>query len=103
MSGTNRAHLAVILVCYDIADSKRLRRVFDICKSYGDHVQFSVFRMRLSRASRVRLLAELEDAIHHTEDRVLLIEIGPDTPSTRKRFQCLGTQEAYANPEVTII
>jgi len=31
------------LVCYDITDDKRLRRVFKSCKNYGDHLQYSVF------------------------------------------------------------
>ena len=29
------------LVCYDIADEKRLRKVFQTMRGYGDHLQFS--------------------------------------------------------------
>ena len=36
------------LVCYDITDDKRLRRVFKTCKNYGDHLQYSVFECDLN-------------------------------------------------------
>ncbi len=31
------------IVCYDIANDKRLRKVFKTCGNFGDHLQFSVF------------------------------------------------------------
>ncbi len=31
------------LVCYDIADDKRLHRVYKFTKQYGIHLQYSVF------------------------------------------------------------
>ena len=40
------------LVCYDIANDKRLRRVFKVCKNYGDHLQFSVFECDLNPAEK---------------------------------------------------
>ena len=56
------------LVCYDIADDKRLRRVFKVCKNYGDHLQFSVFECDLNPAEKANLDQELETVINHTED-----------------------------------
>jgi len=32
------------LVCYDIANDKRLRKVFKVCKNHGTHLQFSRLR-----------------------------------------------------------
>jgi CRISPR-associated endonuclease Cas2 len=44
------------IVTYDIADDKRLRKVFQTMRKYGDHLQFSVFECpkdpRKARASR---------------------------------------------------
>ncbi len=34
---------ATYLVCYDVANDKRLRKVFKTCGNFGDHLQFSVF------------------------------------------------------------
>lgn len=65
------------LVCYDICDDKRLRQVFKIMRGYGDHLQLSVFECQLTRLDLVRLKSELEEVIHHTQDQVLFIDLGP--------------------------
>ncbi|MCC6393274.1 MAG: CRISPR-associated endonuclease Cas2 [Bryobacterales bacterium] len=65
------------LVCYDICDDKRLRKVFKTMRGYGDHLQFSVFECQLTRMDMVRLRAELSAMIHHAEDQVLFVDLGP--------------------------
>ena len=65
------------LVCYDIADEKRLRRVFKVMRDYGDHLQFSVFECQLTPADLVRCRGELGAEIHHSEDQVLFVNLGP--------------------------
>lgn len=65
------------LVCYDIADDKRLRRVFKTCKNYGDHLQFSVFECDLTATEKVRLETTLKDIIDHTKDQVMFVRLGP--------------------------
>ena len=74
-----------LLAHYDIADSKRLRRVFKTCKNFGDHLQFSVFECDLSPMERVRMESELKELIHHGEDQVLFIALGP-SESRAERF-----------------
>ena len=65
------------LVCYDIADDKRLRRVFKLCKNHGDHLQFSVFECDLSATEKVRFEAALKDIIDSTKDQVMFVRLGP--------------------------
>jgi CRISPR-associated protein Cas2 len=65
------------LVCYDICDEKRLRRVFKIMRGWGDHLQYSVFECQLTPSDFIRLRGELADEIHHTEDQVLFVNLGP--------------------------
>ncbi len=65
------------LVCYDISDDKRLRCVFKIMRNWGDHLQLSVFECQLTRADLVRLKAELAEVIHHDQDQVLFVDLGP--------------------------
>ena len=65
------------LVTYDIADEKRLRQVFQTMRGYGDHLQFSVFECLLTASDLARLRAELAGIIHHTEDQVLFVYLGP--------------------------
>jgi len=70
--------MRMIIVTYDICDPKRLRRVFQCMKQWGEHIQYSVFRCRLGAADRVRLEGQLHDLIHHGEDQVLFFDLGPD-------------------------
>jgi CRISPR-associated protein Cas2 len=78
------------LICYDIADDKRLRRVFKTCKNFGDHLQFSVFECDLNPTERVRIETELRDIIDHTKDQVLFISLGPAEGRGNRVISALG-------------
>ncbi|WP_415880043.1 CRISPR-associated endonuclease Cas2 [Methylomonas sp. TEB] len=65
------------IVTYDISDAKRWRRVFRLMKGYGDWLQLSVFQCRLSRKRHAELIALLDGIIHHSDDHVLIINVGP--------------------------
>jgi CRISPR-associated protein Cas2 len=65
------------LVCYDIADEKRLRAVFQTMRNYGDHLQYSIFECQLTPTDFVRCRGELASIIHHGEDQVLFVDLGP--------------------------
>lgn len=65
------------LVCYDIADDKRLAHVAKTVKDFGTRLQYSVYHCELSDIDLVRLRESLRDTIHSQEDRVLFINLGP--------------------------
>ena len=65
------------LVCYDIADDKRLRRVFKICRNYGNHLQYSVFECDLNPTGRIELEQKLAEAMNLDEDQTLFVSLGP--------------------------
>lgn len=65
------------LVCYDICDDKRLRRVYKTMRAWGDHLQFSVFECQLTGSDLARLRGELQGIIHQKEDQVLFVMLGP--------------------------
>lgn len=71
----NEEHLYV--VTYDIGDQKRWRRVFKIMNGYGDWLQLSVFQCRLSRQRHAELISLLDGIIHHDQDHVLFVDVGP--------------------------
>jgi CRISPR-associated protein Cas2 len=81
------------IVSYDIADPKRLRRVFRICQDYGNHLQFSVFECDLNGTERVQLETKLREVIHHELDQVLFIELGPTETRGDRIITALG--QAY--------
>jgi CRISPR-associated protein Cas2 len=65
------------VITYDICDPKRLRKVYKLMCGYGDHLQLSVFRCELNKRELVELRAKLATVIHHQEDQVLFVDIGP--------------------------
>lgn len=65
------------LVCYDISDDLRLRRVHKTMCGFGDRLQYSVFECRFSPTDLARCRHALEKLIHHREDQVLFVDLGP--------------------------
>lgn len=78
------------IITYDISDAKRLRKVFRVMRGFGDHLQFSVFRADLSNKEKVQLIAKLDEVIHHTEDQVLIVPVGPAGGEIEKEIAALG-------------
>ncbi len=78
------------IVSYDIADPKRLRKVFQKMNGYGDHLQLSVFRCELSRSDLIRMRAALTDLIKNDEDQVLIIDLGPSPGRGNRVIRALG-------------
>lgn len=58
------------VICYDIANPRRLGRVARLLEGYGERVQESVFECRLDGDHLRRLKAELAREIDGERDRV---------------------------------
>jgi CRISPR-associated protein Cas2 len=93
-------HLYV--VTYDIADPKRWRAIFAIMNGYGEWLQLSVFQCRLSRRRHAELIATVDEIIHHTEDHVLIIDLGP-ADSVEPRVTSLGKEFAAVAREAIVV
>jgi len=78
------------IVSYDICDPKRLRKVFKTMKNWGDHLQYSVFECQLTSREQIELQDELGQIIHHHEDQVLFINLGPSTGRGERVIESLG-------------
>ena len=65
------------IVTYDIAEPKRLRRVYKTMQGYGRWLQLSVFQCRLTARRRAEMGACLEEIIKYNEDHVLILDLGP--------------------------
>lgn len=78
------------IVCYDIADDKRLRRVFKICKDFGQHLQFSVFECNLTPAEKLQFEEKLVTEIKREEDQILFIRLGPAEQRGQREITALG-------------
>ena len=62
------------LVSYDVRDDRRLRRTARLLEGYGERVQYSVFRCRLTRKGLERMRWELA-RVMEAEDSLLIIPI----------------------------
>lgn len=78
------------LVCYDIADDKRLRKVHRIMCGYGEPWQYSVFHCFLKEIDLVRMRTQLEDIMNLKEDQVLVLDLKNTDPNERPALSSLG-------------
>lgn len=78
------------LVCYDIRDPKRLRRVHKVLKGYGEAWQFSVFFCVLKDIDRVRLQTDLEEQMNQKEDQAMILDLGPNEKAAREAATVIG-------------
>jgi CRISPR-associated protein Cas2 len=78
------------LICYDICHPKRLRRVAKLMEGYGVRLQFSVFECALDDKRLNRLKAEAEKLLHHEEDQILFVSLGPEDSSHGLRIEAMG-------------
>ncbi|MEN6441740.1 MAG: CRISPR-associated endonuclease Cas2 [Syntrophobacter sp.] len=77
------------LVCYDIGNPRRWRRVFKTMKGFGEWLQLSVFHCRLTREKHLRMQDLLGEMINRSEDHLLIIDLGP-ADSVELRVESIG-------------
>ena len=95
--------LQCYLVTYDISSPERLRRVYRTLLGYGEHLQLSVFRCDLTGVRLVELRMALREIIHHDEDQVLFIRLGPSGERTLERFEVLGRPRDFKLPSPQVV
>ena len=90
-------------VTYDICDPRRLRKVFQILKGIGEHVQLSVFSCDVSPRQLEALRLRLVEVILPSEDQVLFIDLGPTDGAATSRVTALGRPHQPRKPGPAII
>ncbi|HYD49590.1 MAG TPA: CRISPR-associated endonuclease Cas2 [Terriglobales bacterium] len=78
------------LVTYDICDDKRLRAVYKAMRDFGDHLQYSVFECQLTPTDLARCRHVLSEIIHHHDDQVLFVDLGPTEGRGDRVITALG-------------
>ena len=91
------------IVCYDIADPKRLRNVFRKMRAWGDHLQFSVFECQLRSVDLVRLRAELAEIINHDKDQLLFVDLGPTEGRGDRVITALGKPYVHIDAPLIVV
>ena len=78
------------VVTYDFRDKKRLRKVFKAMRDFGDHLQYSVFECQLTPTDLARCQHVLGEIIHHGNDQVLFVDLGPTEGRGDRVITALG-------------
>ena len=91
------------LVCYDVADPKRLARVHKTLCGFGDWLQLSVFACDLTPQRRVELSAALTRLIDLRQDRVMVIDLGPSDGKGASSIEYMGTGLKLRKPPETAV
>lgn len=91
-----------ILITYDVCNDKRRTKVHRILRDVGDHVQFSVFVADLSEREYIQVRSRIREKIHHDQDQVLFIDLGPAERDPLARIESLGRQYLEAEHPLII-
>jgi len=70
-------HVTKYLVCYDICEPKRLRRVHRLIRDWGVPIQFSLFEVELTLEQLKQLQGDLMGFINQAEDKVMFYRLSP--------------------------
>lgn len=91
------------LVCYDVRDPKRLRRIHRLMKAYGEPWQYSVFYCTLKAIDRVRLEAAAREVLNLKVDQFLIVDLGSNEETARESATVLGQSLPEAESGVVVI
>ncbi len=92
----------IYIVAYDISSQKRWREIFKTMHGYGDWLQLSIFQCRLSRLRHAEMIADLDNLIHHDQDHVLIMDMGP-ADAIDPRVTSLGKDFALVSIDTKIV
>lgn len=92
------------IVSYDIMDQKRLQRVHKAMLGFGEPIHYSVFRCDLTAKGRVQMVEALTDLMDMSEDRVMIVDMGPAEGQVSERIEFLGVvPQDLSNRRVIIV
>jgi CRISPR-associated protein Cas2 len=90
------------VISYDVADPKRLAKVFKKMRGFGDSVQLSVFQCDLSRQELILVKSALLRLINEREDKVVIVDCGPVGGRGEECFEFLGKRDA-PGPKAAVV
>ena len=91
------------LVCYDICDDKRLRKVCKTMRDFGDHLQYSIFECQFTPIDLAKCRHTLSEIIKHNEDQVLFVDLGPTEGRGERVITALGQPYSPINAPCIVI
>lgn len=90
----------LIVVSYDVRETRRRNRVAHALKDFGKRVQLSVFECHLEEHQVVKLRERIARLIDPAEDSVRLYRLCRDCAG---RLETLGVAEKTEDPEIYVL
>mgnify|MGYP001040112987 CR=1 FL=1 len=78
------------LICYDISNPRRLRRVHHLVRDVGFPLQYSLFEAALKKDELANMVARLNKEIKDKEDRIHIFSL-----SKKIKPLCLGSAQYF--------
>jgi CRISPR-associated protein Cas2 len=75
----------MVLIAYDIADPKRLRRVARLLQNYGLRAQNSTFELDIGSKDLTKIERSIAEMIDHQEDKVFFYRISDKKKKSKRR------------------
>lgn len=94
---------SVFVISYDICEPKRWRKVYRAMCGHGDPLQYSVFRCELSAVELQKLKDTLWPILKLTEDRVMIVDLGPTGGRGDDCVEFWGTARVTPSPRCATI
>ncbi len=91
------------IVSYDVADPKRLAKVFKKMRGFGDPVQLSVFQGDLSTQELILVRSALLLLINEREDKIVIVDCGPVGGRGEQCFEFLGKREPPVSKAAVVV
>ena len=89
--------LHTYIVAYDVSEDRRRLKIYSYLRGWGDHLQYSVFRVMLSPSQLDVFTSKLWGFVHQDEDQVLVFDLGPTEGRAKDSVISIGMH--YTHPE----
>ena len=88
------------VICYDIPDDKRRKKIADLLEGYGQRVQYSVFECALKRKKYQLLQSKLKKIVDLQQDNLRFYSISSHTYS---QIEVWGNSNPVTSPPKAVI
>jgi CRISPR-associated protein Cas2 len=95
--------MRLYVISYDIAADDRRTDVAEALRAYGRRIQYSVFECVLGDTAHAKLRTQLDGLIHHGEDQILFLDLGPLDGRAREAVTALGKPWTLPRHESVVI
>lgn len=91
------------IVCYDIADDRRRRRIAELLDAYGDRIQESVFELPIETSLMDKCMNELIKALDQKEDSLTVYRLCASCDDSREYYGVATALRNIGGEEVFVV